>query len=403
MNRTVLFLTNILPFPGNSGGTIATRRNIDIFYQNGYKICLFFFSNNSKKEDIELFKQQYSQIQLWYIENKNNKRNLKNLILSIAKFLPLNIFRNYNKDFSNKVKEVLVNNHFDFIYCDHLEMFQYIPKTYHYKSILYEHNAEFMIWERYSQQLNNPIIKFAVLLEALRYKSYELTTCEKAGITLAAPNDLLILSRKSKHKNTFQETYHLGDDSLLLRPQLIKPKNDIHILFIGTMTWQANIDAVLWFEEKVLPLLLKDYPQLIFDVVGKLADNSIQKNKHNPNLIYHGFVESTEPFFLQSTVFVCPLQFGSGMKVKNIEALYRGIPLVTTTIGAESIDLHNGIDSFITDNPDEFANYIKQLIRDSLLWTTISQNARSLAKSKYTKAKAEERLLLQIQSITNNQ
>ena len=399
MDKNILFLTTILPFPGNSGGTIASKRNLDIFYENDYKICLVFFDNNSDKNDIKMFMEKYPKITIQNIFNNNNKRSIKNLIISLVKFIPLNIYRNNNKSLSKIIKQLLQKNDYYLIYCDHLEMFQYIPKSYHTKSILYEHNAEFMIWKRYARQLRNPILKIAVFVESLRYKHYELRVCEKAGITLAAPNDILILSRNSKHKNTYQETYHLGDDTLLLRPQLIKPKNEIHILFIGTMTWQANIDAVCWFEKKILPLLVKDYPQIIFDVVGKLKDDSLKKNNQNPNIIYHGFVESTEPFFQQSTAFVCPLQFGSGMKVKNIEALYRGIPLVTTTVGAESIDLHNGIDAFISDKPEIFASFITKLIQDDSLWDTVSKNARNLARSKYTKSQAEIKFLKQVESI----
>lgn len=399
MSENILFLTNLLPFPGNSGGTIATKRSLDTFYNNNYNITLLFFSNNTKNEDIESFKSAYPKLNIWFINNENNKRSIKNLIVSLFKFIPLNIYRNFNTTFLSKTNSLLSEKVFDLIYCDHLEMFQYIPKSYHKKTILYEHNAEFMIWKRYAERLKNPIIKIPVFLESLRYKNYELKTCDKTGITLAAPNDLLILSEKSRNKDKFQETYHLGNDTMLYLPTLQKPQNDIHILFIGTMTWQANIDAIQWFENQVLPILTKKYPNIILDVVGKLKNDDLIKENKNPNIVYHGFVDSTEPFFLNSTVFVCPLQFGSGMKVKNIEALYRGIPLVTTTIGAESIDLENSVNAYITDDNKQFAIYITDLIEDSELWNKISTNARILANKKYTKKQAEEKMLSQINEI----
>lgn len=395
----ILFLTNLLPFPGNSGGTIATKRNLETLYNNNYNITLLFFSNYTKDEDIDLFKLKYPQINIWYMNNKNNKRNIKNLLISFLKFIPLNIYRNFNSTFLQKVNLLLSEKTFDIIYCDHLEMFQYIPEAYQKKTILYEHNAEFMIWKRYAERLKNPFFKIPVFLESLRYKKYELKICAKTGITLAAPNDLLILSKKAKHKDNFQETYHLGNDEMLSLPPLQKPQNDIHILFIGTMTWQANIDAIQWFENQVLPILTKKYPNIILDVVGKLKNDDLIEENKNPNIVYHGFVDSTEPFFLNSTVFICPLQFGSGMKVKNIEALYRGIPLVTTTIGAESIALENSVNAYITDDNKQFAMYIINLIEDSELWSKISTNARILANKKYTKKQAEEKLLSQINEI----
>lgn len=396
--RKILFLTTQLIYPGTSGGTIASKRNFDSFYNNDYEIDLFFFSDEKTEIGVKKFEELYPRVHIHTTCNMNNKRSLGNLIKSFISGVPLNVYRNFNKLLKKQVEQYLENNVYDFIYCDHLEMAQYIPQAYLSKAMLYEHNAEYMIWKRYSTILKNPVLKFGVLLESLRFKKYELGICNKVGMVLAAPNDIKILSENKKRGN-FEETYHLGDDRMLLLPPLTKNKEEIHLLFIGTMSWQANIDAVFWFRDKVLPLLVEKYPSIIFDVVGKWKDENLISQNKNQNIRYHGFVESTEPFFQKSLVFVCPLQFGSGMKVKNIEALYRGIPLVTTTIGAESIDLCDNYNSFIADDPKSFAKCIEKLIDSDELWYKLSINSRKLAEQKYTKKDAEFRLLSQINKL----
>ena len=102
------------------------------------------------------------------------------------------------------------------------------------------------------------------------------------------------------------------------------------------------------------------------------------------NIVYHGFVDDLEEYFQKATVFVCPLLFGSGMKIKIIEALYRGIPLVTTPIGAESIELENGKNSFVTNNSSEFADDVMKLFEKKDLWNSFKDNARITAKQYYT-------------------
>lgn len=397
----IIFLTTQLLYPGKSGGTIVSRCSFDTFYNNGFDIHLFFFCNENDKIFLKQFLSEYGSVKIYLFNNYNNSRNIKNLVKSLFYQKPLNIFRNYSKILEKKLNDFIISNEIDFIFCDHLEMFQFIPRSCYKKTILYEHNAEYMIWRKYSKILRNPILKLAILFESLRYKKYEISNCSKAGMVLAAPNDLILLGKNENNKERFQETYHLGNDSLLLLPPLKKNKKKIHVLFIGSMTWQANIDAVKWFNKKVLPILVKRYPDIIFDVVGKWKNGDEMAKNKNPNVIYHGFVDDIEPFFQESIAFVCPLQFGSGMKIKNIEALYRGIPLVTTSIGAESIELVNGENAFIADEPKKFAKYIEILISSDTIWSRLSQESRKLAKEKYTKNDAKKRLLRQIKYFFN--
>lgn len=380
--KRILFLTNTLPFPGNSGGTKKTKMIIDNLVSLSYHIDLFFLllpSDNMSA--VYAFKKEYeTKINISFVLNKNNKRNVFNYGKSLIKGRPLNVYRNYSKNLMKRIT-ALSSDLYNIVFCDHIEMFQYIPKNMHSKTILHEHNAEYIIWSRYASIQGNCFIKLVLQFEATRYKKYELSCCKKAGKVLAAPDDILML--QTEKSSNFEITYHLGDDTLLNRPKLVYQKNQLRMLFIGTMTWEANIHGCNWFIQNVLPIVKKTYPSCNLDVIGKFNAND-KKLLHCDGVVYHGFVDDLEEYFQKDTVFICPLLFGSGMKIKVVEAMYRGIPIVTTTIGAENIKLRDGKNCYIADDKNDFASKIINLYEDKILWNTFSETSRQCARANYT-------------------
>lgn len=385
--KTILFLTNMFPFPGNSGGTIKTRRLIDGLIENN-KVILCFIDTN-QVDTTDMWKIEYANHNLTFIRvyNGNNTRSIKNMLLSIVNGIPLNIYRNKCADMHNMVDKILCKNKIDVIIADHLEVFQYVPRKWWERTILHEHNAEYKIWSRYAQVHSFPM-KIAISFEAKRLERYEKRACEKSSIVMAAPKDLEFISG-GKLTKKYLITYHMGNDEILNLPELVYDNKRFNILFIGTLTWQANIEGIRWFIEKVFPVIEKKYPNVNVDIIGKFnraSFNDIQSQ----NIHFLGFVDDLEEYMKKATVFICPLFFGSGMKLKIIEAMYRGIPFVTTKIGIENIKYFDEKHTYeypyagiVTDNPDEFAAGILTLYEDEGKWSALSKTARLIASNEY--------------------
>ncbi len=379
----ILFLTNLSPFPGNSGGTINTRRVLDGLISKGHSITLCFLEVNENNEN-DIYKKEYNnKLKGFFVfNNSNNRRTIGNFIKSIFYNIPLIVFRNRNVELSEFILNLLLKETIDVIYCDHLEMFQYVPISFYKKTIFMDHNAEHMIWKRYSEQLNNIVLKIAVSLEAKRICKYEKMACDSARWVLAADDDVEILKKYSKENSQFVITNHLGNEELLLLPDIKKNTENLRILYVGTLTWTANINGINWFIREILPDVESRISNVQFDVVGKYTN--IDAFEQRDNVHYHGFVDDLEPFYSDSVVFVCPLLFGSGTKIKLINALYRGIPVVTTSIGAESIELDDGKIGFIADEPQKFAQDIISLYENDNLWNLMSLAERRLARENLT-------------------
>jgi glycosyltransferase involved in cell wall biosynthesis len=310
-------------------------------------------------------------------------RTAKNLILSNLQGIPLNLFRNKSAAFKQKVNAII--HQYDVVFCDHYVMFQYIPENFKGKIVLHEHNCEYLIWKRYAGIEKSLPKKLALLNQASRIKKYERQICRKADVILAAPNDIEELVKIGADKQKFLETYHLGDDSLLEQENLqFQPDNNT-LLYIGTLSWEANIDGLLWFYKDIFPLLKKKNPAIKLRIIGRHPDERLIRIAENDkDIILEGFVEELEPYFRDSNVFITPLRFGSGIKVKVVNSLYMGIPCVTTSIGAEGLKTEDGEHMFIKDSPQEFADAINLLLTNKTIWDKISNNAKALARKYYT-------------------
>ena len=200
----------------------------------------------------------------------------------------------------------------------------------------------------------------------------------------AAPNDIDELEKIGISREKCRDTYHLGEDEMLEWPALQFADTEEAILFVGTLTWEANIDGLIWFISEVWPLLIAEKPELKFYIVGKNPDERL-KSVASPykTIEFTGFVKDLEPYHKKCRVFVIPLRFGSGIKVKLINALYRGIPAVTTAVGSEGLDAKIGYHLFESSTANQQASDILKLVEDEKVWTETSRNARELG-SKYT-------------------
>lgn len=379
--KNILFLSPQLPYPPISGGVIKSWRLVEFLSQR-YELSIATFLKNDEEKDVNTFLGKV-HLKGHYFEPIDIPRSSLNLIKSNLLLQPLNLYRNRSKTFAQKIQHLIQAS--DAIFVDHYEMFQYVPKGYQGKIILHQHNCEYLIWDRFSELEKNPIKKFALKNQSFWIRNYEKKICEISDTILAAPNDIHELVKIGAQPHKFYETYHLGDAELLDLAPLNWGQSENAILFIGTLTWEANVDGVLYFLKDIWPKLLTKNPDLKFYIVGKNPDQRIiQLANEYTNVILTGFVTDLEDYYSKCKVFISPLRFGSGIKVKVMNALYRGIPTVSTTIGAEGLAVENEVSMMVTDDSEKFAVDIQHLIENETLWTRIAQNSRKLAQDIYT-------------------
>ncbi len=379
--KKILFLAHQLDYPPVSGGAVK-RWEMAEYLSRHYDlaVCVFFADNFDRREAMLLSKIRTTA---FYGEMLSRPRTIRNLLKSYFKHMPLSLYRNYSATFKAHVEQIA--DGYDILFLDSLIMAPYIPEGFGGRIILHAHNAEYVIWEKLAHLERNPIKKLVIYLESKRIKAWETAAGKKAHGILAAPNDRLDLLRLGTRPEKFYETFHLGDARLLDLPGIDFDRTQVTLLYVGTLSWEPNSDGLTWFITHVWDRLKAQNPQLRFYIVGAAPGNALQRLvASKADIILTGFVADLTPYYDQCRVFVAPVRFGGGIKVKIINALYRGIPVATTPTGTAGLALKDRVHAIISEDPGKMAGDIHSLLTDKPLWQAIQKNARCLAKEAYT-------------------
>jgi len=379
--KKILFLTPQLPYPVHSGGFIKSFEVLQ-YLGKQYDVDFASLLKDNNIEFLEEFKV-VANAKNFYTTSATIPRSIKNMIKANLQGKPISFYRNYSKAFAQQLQ--LIWNNYDIIFVDHVDMFQYIPDKFYHKTILHQHNAEYVMWKRAAEVEQNFLKKIALYTQFYLLGKLERSYCNQAKYILASPNDESELKKIGVSNPNFYETYHLGDDKLLSQPELIFDAGSQNLLYVGTLTWEANIDGLVWFLENVWQTLSNQNKKITLTIIGKNPDERLLRFKEKfSNITFPGFVKDLEPYFQNSKVFIVPLRFGSGIKVKVVSAMYRGIPCVTSNIGVEGLEAENGKHIMIANNPQDFIQAVQILLDNENVWNKISKASRILAQEKYS-------------------
>lgn len=163
------------------------------------------------------------------------------------------------------------------------------------------------------------------------------------------------------------------------------------VAFLGAMSVAHNESGVIHFIENILPLIREKKPDTKFIVVGGGVTEKLRTYR-NDFIRFTGRVEDVRTVIGKCQVFVCPLTFGSGIKTKNLEAMAMGIPVVTTSIGAENINAVEGKDWLVEDENQLFADAVVKIMNDKELYNELRKNGYQYVKDNFTWKVAEEKM-----------
>jgi glycosyltransferase involved in cell wall biosynthesis len=218
------------------------------------------------------------------------------------------------------------------------------------------------------------------LKEARRYKSMELFNAASSDVTFTITEDEKRILLKENAELKVEVVPNIHD--VIPMNKSFKAKKDI--MFIGGFLHQPNEDAVFYFVKEILPLIKKTISDVRFFVVGSDPSVALQ-GLNSEEVIVTGYVKDVSTYFEDCRVFVSPLRYGAGMKGKIGQSMAYGLPIVTTTIGAEGIGLIDGENALIADDPKEFAEATVRLYTDEKLWHRLSKRSMEHIETNYSK------------------
>ncbi len=155
------------------------------------------------------------------------------------------------------------------------------------------------------------------------------------------------------------------------------------LLFVGLMSYPANIDAVRWFADEIFPLVSDRHPGTVFSVVGKDPTPEILSLDNGTTVRVLGYVDDIHPWHRANSIMVAPLRSGGGSRLKILEAFAAGTPVISTSKGAEGLEVEDGRHLLIADSPQDFAWAVTRLSEDDELYQKLRVSARALVEEKY--------------------
>lgn len=372
----ILQVTNKVPYPVKDGGAIACMNLARGFSLLGHDVTIL--AMNTVKHHITLTEipesvKELAEFKLVNVPAKISPVSaLVNLLFSRK---PYNATRFISNDFSNELKKVLQENEFDVIQLEGLYVCPYIPliRDNSKALIIYRaHNIEHEIWSR-TAVMAHGLEKWYLKDLSRRIKHFEVQILNKYDLLVPITGrDGSILNKLGNKKP--MHVSQTGIDSSVLIPNSKNLKHPT-LFHIGSLEWSPNQEGLIWFFENCWDDIRAKYPDLQFFIAGRNAPPWFQKMMNLPNVVFKGEVVDAYEFMNSKSIMVVPLFSGSGMRIKIIEGMALGKPIVTTSVGTEGISTTSDVNIVITEDAAGFVECISRLIEDRDFFDKIGKNA----------------------------
>ncbi len=213
--------------------------------------------------------------------------------------------------------------------------------------------------------------------------AFEADACKKAaGVIAVSETDSATMR---KWFDVEAASVPTGVDVDYFEPPAQTARDAQGLVFVGSMDWMPNIDGIRWFTEAVLPLIREKRRDLPVTIVGRLPPPEIQALAETDSFLkVTGTVPDVRPYLWGACISIVPLRIGGGTRLKIYESMAAGVPVLSTTVGAEGLDVVNGETIALADTPEEFARLALELTRDSQARAKMSAAAREMVASRYS-------------------
>jgi glycosyltransferase involved in cell wall biosynthesis len=392
----ILFLTPQLPYPPRQGTTIRNDGLIRHLVQRHTVDLLTFVTPEQEPDHNSPLYRACRRIAYLPQPVRSTRQRA---IDTLRSPLPDMALRLESPAMHNLVQSWL-DNGYDIVQIEGIEMAQY---GFHALDpqwtganrpllIFDDHNCEYLLQKRNAltdlqQPKRWPAAAYS-LIQWQKLRRYERQICQRADAVLAvSPIDQQALEDLAPGAPI--SVIANGIDTTITNQPINQSTNQpITLLFTGKMDYRPNIDAVLWFADEVLPLILQQAPTVRFQIVGMNPHARLDRLRQNPAIEITGAVESVVPYFATATIYVVPLRVGGGTRFKVLDAMVYGKAIVSTTLGVEGLGASDGKELLLADTPATFTAAVLRLLEDvnctGLLNKQLGSNANHFVKQHYS-------------------
>jgi glycosyltransferase involved in cell wall biosynthesis len=362
----ILFLTAHLPYPPFSGGR---RREFELISRLSRSCDIHLCSITKSWEADSMYVNDLLQycrhINLFEAEAPTTKQQYYSQY-------PHQMKKHMSEEASSYISFLLKNQSFDVVHIEGYYLLQHLPTKVEVPILLIEHNIEHLLALQRFMVAVSEEEKSYFWSEYIKTLKWEQLMWKRATVCVAlTKEDKIIMERLESNidvrliPNGSDHQKKIDDVTTLLSSSFEHPvitANSPTVLFVGNFAYEPNVDAALYFCRDIFPLILKDVPNVKLFLVGNAPPSEICSLRSNRHIEVSGLVDSLIPFYKHADVVVCPLRIGGGVKVKVLEALGHGKAIVSTSIGAQGLDLSTHRAVVVADEVRGFADNVVRLL-----------------------------------------
>ena len=303
------------------------------------------------------------------------------LIAGLLDPLPVAVGRYRSRAMRDLIARLRLEQRFDRIVCDFLVPAPNITALS--DCVLFQHNVETTIWRRHLEEASNPLHRLYFRLQTARMFRFERRVCRTVRHVVAVS-----AADASRMKEMFGVTgvsqIPTGvDPEYFAPPPAATPVADL--IFIGSMDWIPNIDGVAYFVREILPLIRNNRPATTLAIVGRDPAPSIQAlARQDPRIRVTGTVPDVRPYLWGSAISIVPIRVGGGTRLKIYESMAASTAVVSTTIGAEGLEVRDPDNICIADTPGTFAARCVYLLENPARRAQQAAAARDLVVRRFS-------------------
>jgi polysaccharide biosynthesis protein PslH len=377
----VLLLTQVLPYPPDSGPKVKTW-NVIKYLANHHDVTLVSFVRGDQAASVRELEKYCREVHTVPLE-RGIFKDFRYLGESFLRNQPFLMIRDQRREMEQLIDQLSAETDYDVVHADQLNMAQYAARVSGARQVLDAHNALWMLYKRLWMTMGPGPKKWLLKRDWRLLKKYEGQVCKDFHAVLAVSEEDRKALEEAAGQSLNISVIPIAIDTDEITPVDFKLQGN-RIIHIGTMFWPPNIDGIIWFLQDVLPKVRESRPDAVFDVVGANPPQEIISiGEKDPGVNVTGYVDDPLPYLKGASVMVVPLRAGGGMRVKILNALGQGLPIVSTTLGCEGIAVTSGVHLLVADSPDDFAHSVVCLMEDDQLARKLGRNGRQLIEESY--------------------
>lgn len=372
-----------IPSPPTDGGAYYVYNTLRSLADIGHAVTLATFKSAFHPQDANGLKDHFTHVTT---DGNFKPYGVADAIRSLLTRQPTPVQARMKPEPMTRILEQLSGQTFDVILIEGVHAAVYIPRFRDAfpdtPIVLRQANVEYQMLERNARASRNPLLRWFYRSQAAFMKRFEIDAMRRAdGVTSISDSDAATFRALVPGLRcvTIAPGCHI--------PQTLTPASgrSLSLLAISNWAWAPNHTGLSWFHQNVWPQLRSTHPELSLHIVGGgLPSDLASALSADSQISLHGFVPETEPFRQASAVFIAPLRSGGGVKIKVVEAMASGIPIVTTSFGAEGLAVTSGVHLSIADDADAFASHIRTLLDSAEIRQSYADASLSMAKADFT-------------------